>query len=303
MPLFTTIIPVYNRGGLIEETLKTVFAQQLSDQEIIVIDDGSTDDTLERLEQFQSRVRLIRQVNSGPAMARNRALAQATGEYIAFLDSDDLWFPWSLATYAGIIHNFSGPSFIAGCPFVFRSSAEVSSVAEEPLKLESFPDYLASGDKWRWHGVSSFVIKRSVLLEKGGFREELSGCEDADLALRLGDDRSFIDVQAPPTFAYREHAGSLKGDAASATRGFAHMIHQEKAGAYPGGRARRGERRRILTRHIRPHSMGLANDGKFVTALRFYFQTLVWHVALGRVAYLLSLPAIALMGLLKAKAK
>ena len=96
-PKVSVIIPAYNAAPYLAETLASVFAQSYPDYEIIVVDDGSTDDTLAVLEQFADRITLIRKPNGGPASARNAGLRQARGELLAFLDGDDLWLPDKLA--------------------------------------------------------------------------------------------------------------------------------------------------------------------------------------------------------------
>jgi len=92
-PLVSVVIPTYNRGALIGETLETVFAQTYPRLEVIVIDDGSTDNTEKAVEPFLDRLTYIRQKNQGLAGARNTGLGRATGEYVAWQDSDDLWNP------------------------------------------------------------------------------------------------------------------------------------------------------------------------------------------------------------------
>src|SRR5881296_3894945 len=99
MPLFSTVIPVFNRAQLI---------------------------------------RVLQQENSGPAVARNRGIAEAGGLYIAILDSDDLWFPWTLASYAEAIQRFDSPAFLAGAPFVFENETQVREVERAPLLAERF---------------------------------------------------------------------------------------------------------------------------------------------------------------------
>src|SRR5476651_1288756 len=90
MPKTSVIIPAYNRAALVGETIRCVLRQSLPADEIIVVDDGSIDNTLDVLESFGSRLRIIRQSNAGPGAARNAGLAAATGDYIWFMDSDDL---------------------------------------------------------------------------------------------------------------------------------------------------------------------------------------------------------------------
>jgi len=95
MPVrFSVVIPTYNRASSVLTTLQSCFAQQFTDFEIIVVDDGSTDNTLEVLKEVADpRLTVVSQTNAGPAAARNHGMRKATGQYIAFLDSDDSWYP------------------------------------------------------------------------------------------------------------------------------------------------------------------------------------------------------------------
>ena len=95
-PLVSVVIPTYNQPAFLREALASVFAQTFGDFEIIVVNDGSTDDTGEQLEQYGDRIRVITQENQGIGRARNRGMDAATGRYIAFLDHDDLWHPAKL---------------------------------------------------------------------------------------------------------------------------------------------------------------------------------------------------------------
>jgi len=299
MPLFSTIIPVYNRSKLIRATLDSVLNQELPDQEVIVVDDGSTDDTLETLASYGSRIRVLQQTNSGPAVARNLGIQHATGEYIAILDSDDLWFPWTLATYAEAIRKHDSPAFVAGSPAIFHDEAELKKLEKSPLRAEYFTDYLTSGDQWRWFGASSFVLRTDAVRAAGCFSDEWINADDADLALRLGEAKGFVDIQAPATFGYREHGGSLKSDTNISFRSLSYMIAQEQAGAYPGGPRRRRERREILTRHIRPFTLACLDRGAFSSGWGLYRRTFGWHLALRRLTYLAGYPAMAACKCLK----
>ena len=115
------VIPTYNRAGLIGETLDAVFAQTLPPDEVIVVDDGSTDDTQSVLASYLSRVRPLRITNSGELAARNAGLRAAQSRLVAFCDSDDLWTPDFLATMSAQWH--AEPKLIA-CYADFRTLAE-----------------------------------------------------------------------------------------------------------------------------------------------------------------------------------
>jgi glycosyltransferase involved in cell wall biosynthesis len=301
MPLFSTVIPAYNRATLIRATLDSVLAQDLPDQEVIVVDDGSTDGTVETLVSYGSRIRVLQQRNSGPAVARNLGIKHATGRYIATLDSDDLWFPWTLSVYAEAIRVHDSPAFLAGAPFIFHDEAKLRTVPRGPLRAEVFADYLASGDAWRWFGASSFVLRADAVRAVGGFSDEWINSDDADLALRLGLAKGFADIQAPATFAYREHAGSLKTDTAVSFRSLAYMIGREKSGAYPGGPERERERWEILTRHVRPFTLACLRGGSIAHGWSLYRQTFAWHLALRRARYLCSYPVLTALRCLQPK--
>jgi glycosyltransferase involved in cell wall biosynthesis len=111
---------------------------------------------------------ILHQENSGPGAARNLGASVARGEYLAFLDSDDLWFPWTLETYLEVIEKENRPGFIAGCPFLFERKEQVDAVGNEKLQTTRFADYLQSGEERRWWGVSSFVEKNTLYEKVGG---------------------------------------------------------------------------------------------------------------------------------------
>lgn len=288
--LFSIVIPTYNRLALLTSTLESVWAQSQPDFEMIVVDDGSTDGTMEYLHSLGSRVRTLRQANRGPGAARNAGAAIAEGRYLAFLDSDDVWFPWTLATYTEIIQQANEPAFIAGKPFRFASDSQLAGTSAAPASCLPFDDYYSSGDEWRWWGVSSFVIRRDAFTAAGGFADEWINAEDADLAMRLGDARGFVQISAPVTFGYREHAASAMKDINRTLAGIRHMICFERDGKYPGGAKRGQQRWRILARHIRPLSLECLRLGMRKEAWELYHATLGWHMGLARWKYLAGFP-------------
>src|SRR5580704_10876157 len=99
----SVVIPAYNCGPYIAEALDSVLGQSLAPDEIVVVDDGSTDDTPERVAAYVGRVRYVRQANERVAAARNRGIAETSGELIAFLDSDDVWHPAKLERQVAIL--------------------------------------------------------------------------------------------------------------------------------------------------------------------------------------------------------
>ena len=288
--LFSVIIPTFNRRRLLQCAIESVLQQTLTDYEVLVVDDGSADETKQYLATLGNRVRVFTQSNQGPGAARNLAIKHANGQYLAFLDSDDLWFPWSLETYALAIRNSDKPAFIAGNPFRFRYEEKLSDIKREGLSSRKFPDYLASGDEWRWWGVSSFVVRTEVIRERGGFASKNMNGEDGDLALRLGDARGFVQITHPITFAYREHDTNATADLAKTIEGVWHKIRTEIANGYPGGRRRMTERLRILTRDVRPVALECLRAGSRREGWQLYRATFRWHWILGRWKFITGFP-------------
>jgi glycosyltransferase involved in cell wall biosynthesis len=293
MPLFSVIIPSYNRAELIGRTIDSVLSTAGADLEVIVVDDGSTDTTLDVLARYGPKIRILRQENRGPGAARNRGLREAIGDYVAFLDSDDIWFPWTIETYGRVIEKHDRPAFIAGKPFIFESDNVLLPTKAEPLQTLEFPDYFASGDKWRWYSASSFVMRRELLLAAGGFADEWINGEDAHAALRMGDAGKFIQITAPFTFGYRRHAGSAMSNQERNFLGVLQMIMDERAGRFPGGRMRARERTTIIGDFARPLSVSLLAVNR-MWAWDLYRKTFLWHLVLCRWKFLGGFPVRAL---------
>ena len=289
--MFSVIVPSFNRADLLIDTVQSVRGQRFTDYELIVVDDGSTDGTIECLRKFGQDVRVFQQSNRGAGAARNLGARQAQGKYLAFLDSDDLWLPWTLTIYEQVIRQYNDPSFLVGKPYVFSHRTDLDDVVAGSTRSRWFADYFASGDEWRWWGASSFVIRRDAFHAVGGFTEDWVNDEDTDLTLRMGVAPGFVQITAPVTFAYRQHASMISKHLDRLLAGTWARIRAERAGLYPGGKARAAERRRILTRHIRPVTLGCLRQGLRREAWRLYGSTFAWNAALGRIEYLAAFPS------------
>jgi cellulose synthase/poly-beta-1,6-N-acetylglucosamine synthase-like glycosyltransferase len=288
--MFSIIIPTYNRFDLLKRTLDTVWSQTFTGFEVIVVDDGSTDGTREFLRDYGQRLRLFHEVNRGPGAARNLGAAHATGRYLAFLDSDDLWFPWTLATIAGLIREHHEPSVLSGRLVPFHDEAELTSVRDGPVTADVFPDYLASSREGYFVGACIAVLRRDEFTKSGGFTERRINSEDHDLILRMGTAPGFVQVLGPGTLGYRMHTASATADETKSVAGAAYLLEQERRGAYPGGLARARERRRIVTLHTRPLSLRCLGRGRRHDSWWLYRQSFLWHLQLGRWKYLVGFP-------------
>lgn len=292
--LFSVVIPTFNRRALLARTLESVTRQTFADFEIIVVDDGSTDGTLEYLRSLERDVRLLRQENKGAGVARNAGASEARGEYIAFLDSDDVWFPWTLTTFAAVIRDYDSPSILSACVFEFRQETELTAAREGSPKATAFRDYYSASQTGFYVGSGMGVFRRDDFLASGGFLTRRMNAEDHDLCLRLGAAAGFVQILAPVTLGWYRHAGGATRDVERTAAGIRHLIEQEHSGAYPGGELRARQRREIICRHVRPVAFECLRQGMRKEAWEFYRATLQWHISQGRWRFLIGFPISAL---------
>jgi hypothetical protein len=269
-----------------------VFAQRFTSYELIVVDDGSTDSTACILRSLEPRLTHFAQPNRGPASARNFGASRARGAYLAFLESDDVWFPWTLELYARVLQEAGNPAFLAGRPHRFRT--ETPNDVDESCDAHwiRFGDYLASGDQWRWFGASSFVVARRHFIDIGGFAPDFRVGEDADLSLRLGTEPGFVQIIAPETFGYREHTFNMSSGPQPLLEAASKLVAAELSGEYPGGAQRRRERWRILARHTRPAAIASLQGGMVGPGFTLYARTFVWQLAIGGWRFLFGFPLL-----------
>ncbi len=182
MPHFSVIIPTYNRYGLLKRAVDSVLNQTFGDYELIVIDDGSTDDTPRVEIEYRGRIIYIRQDNCGVSKARNGGILIAESPYIAFLDSDDVWFPEKLREQYDFIK--SNPDILIHQTeeIWIRNGKRLNPMNKHKKKggaifLESLARCMVS--------PSSVVVKREIFDRFGLFDEKLPACEDYDLWLRI----------------------------------------------------------------------------------------------------------------------
>jgi GT2 family glycosyltransferase len=290
MPFFSVVIPTYNRAGLLEQALASVFAQELTDYEVIVVDDGSTDETQAVLARYGERVRALRQENQGQGAARNLGIQHATGEYVAFLDSDDVWFPWSLATYREALDMYGRPSVVMGTPARFQRPEELAGVRREPMRTQAFSDYFATAEESFVRTACVIAVKAEALRRVGGFTSRRIISEDHELLYRLGTEPGFVWVEAPRVVGYRQHGSSSSRELERGYEGLCYQLEQERQGRYPGGAARRRERLTLILHGARHVSRWLVAHGRPDLALELYRLSLRAHLVVPRWRYMLGFP-------------
>ena len=181
-PLVSVIIPTYNRGWIVKEAIDSVLEQDFHDYELIVVDDGSVDNTPKILKAYGGKIKVLRQSNQGVSAARNSGIASASGRLISFLDSDDLWLPRKLSIQVEFFND--------------HPQAVINQTQERWIR-----NGVRVNPKERHHKFSGMIFERSlalclvspsaVMIKKklfntvGIFDENLPACEDYDLWLRI----------------------------------------------------------------------------------------------------------------------
>jgi glycosyltransferase involved in cell wall biosynthesis len=179
--LISIIIPTYNRLGFLKKAIASVQNQSYKNFELIIVDDGSTDDTRTYLETL-SDVKFISQENLGVASARNAGIKKATGEWIAFLDSDDIWLPHKLETQVSFLLSNKQYKWVHSNELWFREGLEVKQLAKHK---KGGGDQFLPCIKECVISPSTVLIHKDLLNEVDAFDEEMVVCEDYDLWLKL----------------------------------------------------------------------------------------------------------------------
>lgn len=201
--LVSVIMPAYNVAEYIVESIESVLAQTYTNVELLIIDDGSTDETLDLVQRYGDQVRLISQANAGAAAARNNGAENAKGEWLAFLDSDDIWEADKLERQMGLVDRFEW-SCTDSYFFGHNHDGSVRSSDVSPhTSGEVLPTLVINN----FIGTSTVLIRRAVFLEFGGFDRSLKALEDWDLWVKVAA-KYPLGYIADPVVRYRVHAKS-----------------------------------------------------------------------------------------------
>lgn len=206
-PFVSVIIPAYNHAGLICQTLESVFRQTYTDYEVVVVNDGSPDNTREILQPFVSagRIIYIEQKNRGQAAARNKGIEISSGEFIALLDDDDCWPADKLAWQVAEMKQDPGLCMVSGCLIASWPESGQGVDSERCASCEVDFESLLAGSPITSPGQT--LIRRAALVSIGGFRESVWGADDWDLYLRLSRVGRVRTVSRPALY-YRVHSGN-----------------------------------------------------------------------------------------------
>ena len=209
-PLVSVIIPSYNCAQFLPQAIESVLNQTFLDYEIIVVDDGSTDGTSSIAQDFNDIVHYVRQENRGNAAARNTGIAHARGQWLYFLDADDLWEPRKLELQLLDILEHPGMKISFTRAHKFFESGDFEPMPDDPAEAELWDRLVFYQPFGSSH--SGLLVHASCFQEVGGFDEELRLSVDWDLFIRLAE-RFRIRVFPQFLVYHRQHASNTTGNA------------------------------------------------------------------------------------------
>jgi glycosyltransferase involved in cell wall biosynthesis len=213
LPIVSIIVPTYNGVRYIAETIQSILQQTYKDFEIIVIDDGSTDETVQVIHSFGKKVRYFYQSNRGPASARNIGIQQAKGKYIALIDHDDLWLPNKLEKQVPILEKMPGVGLVYSDAFNFYTDSNECPNTCFDLKQPY------AGKVFKYLFIGNFIPNLTVLVRKECF--EKIGYFDVSGKMRMTDDyHMWLQVSQQYDFEYidqplakfRRHQNNMSRD-------------------------------------------------------------------------------------------
>lgn len=266
----SVVIPTYNRASYLPATIQSILAQSLPVAEILIVDDGSRDDTADLVPRLEGPIRYLQQQNQGPAAARNRGIRAATGALIALLDSDDLWEPDKLRMQ---VKALSGREV----GMVHTAARIMNAQGQLTGAIWSRPEY--HGDVFHRlliaNGVnaSSVLARRDLLLEVGGYDERFPCLENWELWLRLSRRTRFAYLDTP-LIRYRVHPGNLIKDLARQRQAYQLLLDKHLEGSNPPELL---VRRAAYARYHRAFADALVGQGQYRAAIPDFLQSLFYE--------------------------
>ncbi len=221
-PLVSVVIPAYNASATLGRAIESVLAQTFDDCELIVVDDGSTDDTRDVASSHGKAVRLIRADHSGPGAARNGGARIARGRFLAWLDADDEWYPRKLELQVGLAQSNDRMDFISGNyhyidaeghvlgtgfernPWLMGWISRMGARGTVSFLPEDFPTFV----RHRFGATITMLVDRDLFMRVGGFPEQFQVAEDIHLLMRIVSESREFGAVLDPVAAYHVHQAS-----------------------------------------------------------------------------------------------
>ncbi|HEY0317897.1 MAG TPA: glycosyltransferase [Solirubrobacterales bacterium] len=246
-PTISVVIPVYQGADTIAEAIDSALSQHPPAHEVIVCDDGSTDALEQSLTRFAGKIGLVQQARTGVSAARNAACRQASGEFVLFLDADDVLLPGKLAALVQLGQRRPDLDILCTDIYFEREGQRAGRFGE----ANPFPWQEQRQVALERCFVAQPSVRRSRLLEVGGFDESLRTAEDWDCLLRLVLDGSMVGLHDEPLAVYRINAGSLTSSRADTFRDRARVLEKALANPALGPRERPVARRLLADQRAR----------------------------------------------------
>jgi cellulose synthase/poly-beta-1,6-N-acetylglucosamine synthase-like glycosyltransferase len=212
--LVSVIIPVFNQRGTLLRAVQSALSQRDVETEVIVVDDGSTDGSVDALKPVLGQIRYARQPNAGVAAARNLGMSWATGEFISFLDADDYWLDGFLARTTGFLHEHPECGAVSTAYYVDDGISKVLAptvliTAPETFFTGVVSNFFETYARYRHVWTGTVVILREVVEEAGRMRADLAVAEDMEYWLRIGTSTTWGFIIEPLAVYTRTSPGSL----------------------------------------------------------------------------------------------
>lgn len=209
------VVPAYNAGRFLADTLRSVMAQTRPADRVVVVDDGSSDDTAAVAAQFPDVI-LVRQTNSGVAAARNRGAREVATDWVAFLDADDLWRPEKLQSQLEAARESGAESIFCDLDLIDADGKPIASPPPPPVSFR-IEDLLLHAETIPQGTSSTLLVRRTLFEAAGGYDGGLATMADWDLLIRLRERGSFVFVPRA-LVSYRRYAGSMSRSVAMLER-------------------------------------------------------------------------------------
>ncbi len=236
---FSIIITSYNQRSFIRDAVDSALSQDDSRREVIVVDDGSTDGSLAILEGYGDAIRLVKnERNQGRSGARNAGASRAVGEYLVFLDGDDILRPWALTLYGRVI-NECRPKLILSSLQVFQGTPPVvNSATPAEFEMVRYNNLVEKDRSSRMSG-SALVIEHQIFRQVDGWTRDFGLMEDYDLTVKLAYSGRAVQILAPSPVLYRVHANNSNHHVRGMIAGSLRLVAADRSRAYYFARSRR----------------------------------------------------------------
>jgi glycosyltransferase involved in cell wall biosynthesis len=294
MPYFSIVIPVFNKENFIGNTLKSVLGQTFSDYEIIVINDGSTDQSETVIQSFSDeRIRYFSKKNEGVAVARNFGINQAESEFVCFLDADDFWYPDFLKTMHTYSKRFPEQKVFA-CAIEIETQNKTFPANYSIVKKEDFEivDFFDAGQNECVLWTSAVAIRKSVFETVGNFDTNINKGEDTELWIRIG-------LEFPIVFLWQVLARYVY-DPKSASRNLTYFFEPYTFEKYASEEKKNPKLKQYLDLNRFSAVIKCKLNGDFTSAKHYYKQINLDGLGWKKII-LLQLPSMVLRGLVSLK--